>query len=223
MLYDIEFVRENVARLRAERQGNIRVHPNGFIQVDLAVVEGSWHASHQKGHSGSTLRLHVWNPPEHALPRQETVNEVHTHVFDMHSTIIRGTMEQRIYSFSFGSEWHTHRAKTYDNGQMKIEVDLYKAIYAKSGDSRLEFTGLTGMMVEDFHWSVHQRQTYYQPAFTFHDSDAQGCVVTVMEKQEVHDGEAYVLVPNGIEPDNSFDRSAFDPDYLWSAIEAAIA
>src|SRR4051812_48292134 len=109
MLYDIGFVRESVKRLQAEDGGNIRVHPNGFIQVDLRPVEGNWHDSHQKGHSGATLRLHVWNPPGHKLPRQETVNEVHTHVFDMNSCIVRGTMEQHIYSFAFGSEWYECR------------------------------------------------------------------------------------------------------------------
>lgn len=222
MLFDIEFVRMNVERLRAEGGGNIRVHPNGFIQVDLAVVEGSWHDSHHKGHSGSTLRLHIWNPHDHKLPRQGTVNEVHTHVFDMRSTIIRGIMEQHIYSFVTGSEWYEHRNARDPMGNEPPKVKLYKAVYAKSGDSRLEDTGLAGMMVEDFHWSVEQGKIYNQPAFTFHDSDAKGCVVTVMEKLEVHDGDAYVLVPADIEPDNSYDRSGFDTDYLWSAVEAAI-
>ena len=46
----------------------------------------------------------------------------------------------------------------------------------------------------------------------------------MMEKTEVHEGDAYVLIPTDIEPDNSYDRANAAPeDYLWSAIEAAIA
>lgn len=229
-MYDINFVRENVARLRAEGGGNIRVHPNGFIQVDLADVEGSWHESHKQGHSGSTLRLHIWNPPGHEVPHQGTVNELHTHVFDMHSNVVRGKMNQRIYTFAVGSEWHSIRAAS-DRKVIKdgitlnpMVVKLYKAVYAKSSDSRLEDTGIRGVVIADFDWSVRQGQSYFQPAFTFHDSDPQGCTVTVMEKTEVHQGDAYVLVPEDIEPDNSYDRASAAPaDYLWSAVEAAIA
>ena len=64
-------------------------------------------SQHHEGHSGASLRLHIWNPPGHELPHQETINELHTHVFDMHSTIVRGKMNQRIFTFAVGSEWHS--------------------------------------------------------------------------------------------------------------------
>ena len=218
-MHDINWVREAVARIKEDGRGNIRVHPNGFIQLDLIPVAEDWHASYQKGHSGATRRLHIWNPPGFKLPHQETVNEIHTHVFDMYSTVVRGRMEQHIYSFVVGSEWHLHRSKI-----PRPPIKLYKAVYAKSGDSRLEDTGILGVMIEDFSWGVHVGQTYDQPAFTFHDSDPRGCTVTVMEKVNVHEGDAYVLVPADIEPDNSYDRANAAPeDYLWSAVEAAIA
>jgi hypothetical protein len=231
MLFDIEWVRDRVAqvkddgrgrpRVHAGRAGNARVHPNGFIQLDLIPTEEDWHGSHQKGHSGSTLRLHIWNPPDHPLPHQGTTNEIHTHVFDMNSNVIRGKMNQRIYSLVVGSEWYEHRHTPKRPHQ---RVKLYKAVYKKSGDSRLFDTEITGLLIEDFDYSVFEGQTYFQPAFTFHDSDPEGCTVTVMEKTVVHDGDAYVLVPTDIEPDNSYDRANAAPeDFLWSAIEAAIA
>src|SRR3954453_8938459 len=105
MTYTIDWVRETVARVKEGGGGNIRVHPNGFIQLDLVEPEygasmgGSWYASHQQGHSGAALRLHIWNPPGHELPHQETVNEVHTHVFDMQSNVIVGTLEQWRFGF----------------------------------------------------------------------------------------------------------------------------
>jgi hypothetical protein len=219
MLYDIHWVREAVDRVKEDGRGNIRVHPNGFIQLDLIPVAEDWHASYQKGHSGATLRLHIWNPPGHELPHQGTMNELHTHVFDMHSTVVLGKMTQRLYGFTIGSEWHQEHVK--DPEPM---MKLYKAIYAKSSDSRLEDTGLRGQAIPEWELDVHKGQTYTQPAFTFHDSDPYGCTVTVMEKTEVHEGDAYVLIPSDIEPDNSYDRANAAPsDWLWEAVVAAIA
>jgi hypothetical protein len=219
-MYDIDWVRQAVEHVKEDGGGNIRVHPNGFIQVDLKPTEESWRESHHQGHSGATLRLHIWNPPRHPLPRQGTINEIHTHVFDMQSNVVKGRMEQRIYSFIVGSEWHLHRSPA-----KHPPVKLYKAVYGdKSANSRLEDTGIIGAMVEDFHWAVHAGQTYTQPAFTFHDSDARNCVVTVMEKTQVHVGDAYVLVPADIEPDNDYDRASAAPaEWLWEAVGAAIA
>jgi len=225
--YDLEWVRETVAKVKQVgngrprvHKGNARVHPNGFIQLDLIPVAEDWHASYQQGHSGSMLRLHIWEPPNHPLPHQGTVNEIHTHVFDMHSTIIRGTMEQRLFSFAVGSEWHEHR----NAGQPHEKVRLYRAVYNKASNSRLEDTGIVGVAVQDFEYGVHQGQSYDQPAFTFHDSVPRGCVVTVMEKTVVHEGDAYVLCPIGNPPDNEYDRQAAAPEeYLWEAIEEAIA
>jgi hypothetical protein len=81
-------LREQVAELRAAGKGNPRVHPNGFIQLDLDHVADGWHASHHRGHSGGRTRLHIWNPPGVTLPHQDTVNEIHDHVFDMLSTVV---------------------------------------------------------------------------------------------------------------------------------------
>jgi hypothetical protein len=239
MQYTLDWVRDEVARLKANgggrprvhssRPGNARVHPNGFIQLDLEPTEATWHESHHEGHSGANLRLHIWNPPGHKLPHQGTFNELHTHVFDMHSNVVRGKMNQRIYTFAVGSEWWTSRAfkdpkVVKDLAEMPEFFKLYKAVYAKSADSRLEDTGIRGVVIEDFDFAVSAGQSYYQPAFTFHDSDPEGCTVTVMEKTEVHPGDAHVLIPNNIEPDNSYDRATAAPvEYLWEAIEAALA
>jgi hypothetical protein len=210
-MYDIDWVRETVKRVKEDGRGNIRVHPNGFIQLDLIPVAEDWHASYQKGHSGATLRLHIWNPPDHDLPHQKTVNEIHDHVFDMHSTVIKGVLQQWLYSFVVG----THHAATHE---------LYRAVYDKKSDSRLEASGVRGVLRIEGGLPVTAGNSYSQPAFTLHDSDAQDCVVTVMSKTEVHEGNPVVLCPIGEEPDNSYDRATAAPeDYLWSAVEAAIA
>jgi hypothetical protein len=219
-MYDIKWVREQVDQLMEEGAGNIRVHPNGFVQVDLQPTEESWRKSHHEGHSGANLRLHIWNPPDHQLPHQGTVNEIHTHVFDMQSTVVRGKMTQQCYSFIVGSEWHQERIKN----PAKL-TRLYKAVYGeKAANSRLEDTGIKGQAVLEWDIDVVAGGLYNQPAFTFHDSDPWGCTVTVMEKMKVHQGDAYVLVPAGTEPDNSYDRATAAPEeWLWEAVAAAIA
>lgn len=59
-----------------------RMHPNGFIQLDLA--EG--------------VRLHIWAHDE-SLPRQATVNTVHDHIFEMKSHVLIGQMVNKTYRF----------------------------------------------------------------------------------------------------------------------------
>ena len=206
----VDRLRAEVLHLRDNGKGNIRVHPNSFIQVDLDPAEDSWHESHKQGHSGAMRRLHIWNPDAHDLPRQKTVNEIHDHVFDMHSTVIKGTLTQKLYWFVVG-------------GIDQASHELYRAVYNKSSDSRLEALGIKGVLRRFDSFNIHMTQTYTQPAFTLHDSEPIGCTVTVMEKTDVHEGEASVLCPIGSPPDNSFDRaSAADPDYLWQAVEASL-
>lgn len=217
MEYTLEWVREKVKEIKSlgtERPGNVRVHPNGFIQFDLGAVQSGWHESHKEGHSGSALRLHIWNPPDHILPHQKTVNEVHDHVFDMQSNVVRGSLTQRNYFFQVGRE---DRPRTHE---------AYIAVYNKTSDSRLEATGVIGHLVEWEQFDVEEGQIYEQPAFTLHDTgvDHGGCVVTVMEKRVIHKGNATVICPVGTPPDNSYDRQAAAPaDFLYAAIDAALA
>jgi hypothetical protein len=194
----------------ARESGNMpRVHPNGFIQLDLDQQTKGWEK--KKGHSGGNVRLHVWNPPGFELPHQKSDNEIHDHVFDMHSTVVRGRLVQRLYWFVVG-------------GTEKSEYELYRAVYDKGSSSRLEPIGVRGIIRPWDSQLVVAGETYTQPAFTFHESAANGCVVTVMEKLTIHDGIPVAICSIGNPPDNDFDRATAAPtDYLWQAIEAALA
>lgn len=211
-------------RLTAEARGRgaqPRVHPNGFIQLDLAAPEAEgWHEGKQKGHSGAGLRLHVWNPPDTELPHQDTVNEVHDHVFDMRSTVVRGVLVQQLYEFVVcGINVETWVPLPRDH-------EIYKAVYDKKSSSRLEPTGIEGHLrgMVSYPISADMRHpSYMQAAFTLHDSLAHGCVVTVMEKLRIHDGTPTVVCPIGQPPDNDFDRATAAPqELLWSAIDKAL-
>lgn len=216
----LEEVRKEVALVRERGGGNPRVHPNGFLQLDLEPVEEDWNESKKKGHSGASRRLHIWNPPGFELPHQGTINEIHDHVFDMHSEIICGVLFQRLFEFMPGG---IGQRRTRDLSPPTHE--RYEAVYDKKSSSRLKATGVQGWleMVERF--PVTEGNTYTQPAFTLHDTETPlGLVVTVMTKTEIHDGNPSVICPIDSPPDNDFDRAtAADPDYLWEAIEASLA
>jgi hypothetical protein len=204
-------IRDLVEQLRQEG-GQPRVHPNGFIQLDLIPVT-DWDQSKQRGHSGAMRRLHIWNPPRFPLPHQETTNEIHDHVFDMRSEVVIGDLVQDLYGFIFGQRFA--KPPTHE---------LYRAVYDKTSSSRLEAMGVRGYLRLAQSFAIRAGESYTQPAFTLHNSDAgRGCVVTVMEKEQVHEGDATIVCEIGNPPDNTFDRAkAADQDYLWGAIYAAL-
>lgn len=222
MTLTIDDAREFTAAAR-EREAQPRVHPNGFIQLDLKPpADERWHEGKQAGHSGADLRLHVWNPPGIVLPHQDTVNEIHDHVFDMFSTVVRGTLVQSLYEFIIGG---------IDPGSWTpypLDHELYRAVYDKNSSSRLEQLGVIGHLRRVVSYpitSAARHPEYMQKAFTLHDSDGgDETVVTLMQKQAVHEGIPTVVCPIGEPPDNDFDRATAAPqDLLWEAIERSLA
>jgi hypothetical protein len=196
-----------------------RVHPNGFIQLDLeAPTDERWHEGKGAGTSGADLRLHIWNPRDHALPHQGTVNEIHDHVFDMKSAVVRGTLTQRVFEFVVG-------AMISQSARANPTHELYRAVYDKQSSSRLESLGVIGNLRKIQEFPVYAGQDYKQPAFTLHDTvEGDELVVTLMRKVAIHEGIPVVVCPVGQPPDNDFDRATAAPqDYLWSAIEASLS
>ncbi len=61
---------------------DLRVHENGFIQVDL----------------GETHRLHVWSP---LIPRQKVSTQIHDHRFDFESKCLVGLIFHHEYGVAF--------------------------------------------------------------------------------------------------------------------------
>lgn len=62
---------------------NIRVHGNGFLQLDV----------------GEGERIHVFGHP--ALPRQKVSTPIHNHRFGFESTVLRGVLVNLTWAFSF--------------------------------------------------------------------------------------------------------------------------
>ena len=74
-----------VTLLNDPLSGDLRVHGNGFIQIDL----------------DSTHRLHIWH---HQIPRQKVSTQVHNHRFSFHSTCLIGRIEQSEYDVTLYQE-----------------------------------------------------------------------------------------------------------------------
>lgn len=222
MTYTIDDAHELVTKAW-ERGAQPRVHPNGFIQLDLEKPDSErWHEGKQAGHSGADLRLHVWNPPGIELPHQDTINEIHDHVFDMRSTVVRGVLTQCLYEFVIGGidqvTWEPY----------PLDHEIYRAVYDKNSSSRLEPLGVRGHLRKIVSFPVAAdmpHPSYSQSAFTLHDSDpGSETVVTLMRKEAVHEGIPTVICPVGSPPDNDFDRATAAPqDLLWEAIHKSLA
>lgn len=182
-------MRELVEHARSQGR-RPRVHPNGFLQLDLA--------------DDGTRRLHIWHPD---LPRQDVKTAIHDHIFDMVSFVHKGTLVQVELDFTLNHEGHP-------------DHEIYMARYDGRSKSQLEPTGVLVARQHFDRYPVGEGEVYTQPAFTFHESvPGTEVVVTMMDKQSVHRGEPRVLVPVGQEPDNSFRREDADEQFLWKLIE----
>jgi hypothetical protein len=69
-----------------------RVHPNGFIQLDLP----------------DRHRLHVW--PKQPIRAQKTRHTIHDHAFDMTSRVLRGSLVNLVYREMLGDSFTVYKA-----------------------------------------------------------------------------------------------------------------
>lgn len=170
-----------------------RVHGNGFIQLDLN-ASGTW-------------RLHVWHDD---IPRQVVATPIHDHVFDMRSTVLRGTLiheELEPRDSRFGA-YKVYMAVQEEGTQNTI-------LQPDGGYVKLD---LVQRLV------LGEGSIYTFPAGKLHTSDHVGLTATYMEKLEAPEGygRPRVLVPYDKVPDNDFHRDGFDPEMLWAFIKDAL-
>lgn len=175
--------------------GTPRVHPNGFIQLDL-----DWHS-----------RLHVWHPN---LPyRQKTYHPVHDHVFDFNSYMFSGRLVHVPYvllSTMHGTHCVWEATCTRDNESIlepiaqatPVRLVPYGAETLQPGE------GYTFKAFR-FHETLAN-----EPTLTIirkHDAT-------------IHQGNTdrpRIAVPVDVTPDNDFQRDAVDKEILWQLIEEA--
>lgn len=178
-----------------------RVHPNGFIQLDLD--------------KDGRRRLHVWHPD---LPfRQRTFHPVHNHIFGFTSEVFKGRLVHVEYRLCpsgtgshviFNAECISGSETVLRPAEDAVRYDLQK--------------------VDAF--PVQRGELYAFPAWRFHETLANEPTLTILTKctdfDEVSRGAncqgASILVPFGVTPDNDFRRDAFSQDDLWDLIEEAL-
>ena len=171
-----------------------RVHPNGFLQLDLR--------PDPSGERVAKRRLHIF---EDELPRQATRTPLHDHIFDMSSFVYQGMILN-----------DTYIALPAFEGPFEI----YQARDLTGAETKLEPTGKLVTAVLKRTEYVYRGESYNFPALTFHESRYQGRTVTIMSKRATaHTAQPRVLVPRDREPDNDFSREDQDIENLWALIE----
>lgn len=171
-----------------------RVHPNGFIQLDL----------------NANLRLHVWHPN---LPyRQKTYHPIHDHTFGFTSHVYSGRMVHVVYD-TVPSDDGTH---IFWRGQKRADEETILKTLSDEPPVNLVF-----IMAE----VVQPGQSYSFEPFRFHESLSNEPTLTIIKKQDkpwpLEGITPRIVVPIGVEPDNTFVRADVDQEVLWKLISEA--
>lgn len=183
----------------ARREGRqSRVHPNGFLQLDLRPDTMS------TGRHIAKRRLHIFDD---RLPRQSVRTSIHDHIFDMSSFVVKGTVLNDTYVPVPDEEG---------------DLEIYQAQEAKCTETNLVPTGQRVKLRLKHVEYVYMGESYTFPALAYHDSRHEGVAVTIMTKGATVDATPRVLVPVDAEPDNNFSREDQDIDALWECIEEAL-
>lgn len=177
-----------------------RVHPNGFIQVDINKAQ----------------RLHCWSPLNPY--RQTTYHPIHNHVFSFVSEVRVG----RLINVDYGvGTWTDDMPSGLRHIPWHVEL-------IDGEETKLVPEGGPPLLVVPTNMScVQEGQKYEIGKFDLHEATCPIPTITVMTKYGLGpDGAkegpnsqgAVVMVPEGITPDNDFLRSEVDTDLLWEII-----
>lgn len=173
----------------------LRVHGNGFIQLDLT----------------ERMRLHVWGDAR--IPRQSPESQIHNHTFGFTSHIMRGEIENRVYAPAMreplAQDFLPHKAVVSHDADTKLvpsgaETAL-EVVRIETISEGLWYSMLPG----EIHESVPHGVTVS---------------IIVKDGPTLTQGgpSPTVYVPSGQEPDNVFDRYSAPPELLWRIIREAI-
>jgi len=173
-------------------QAKPRVHPNGFIQLDINEKD----------------RLHVWHPS--LTVRQKTFSPVHNHIFSFHSEIYVGRLINVCYQKDAAptgthEEW---RVQLIEGEETKLVRQGEARYHLDPVEMEVMFPGDLYFMPK---WEFHEILTN-EPTMTV--IRKKGAVLTLGPNS----GGASVMVPVGEEPDNDFRRGDVDTDALWDLI-----
>lgn len=182
------------------RHPPILLHPNGFLQYDLSRGK----------------RLHVWHPD---MPQaQKVYTPIHDHTFSFESAIIMGELIETVY------DWTPLEGHPFgDNPPAPLENE-HMLWAAADGilNPTITFGSLSVREVNHY----LPGDMYVRGANVFHKTEAGGeakFAATVMRKLLTKQTPfAYVAIPVGTLPDNTFRRDQYEGDVLWPMVRPAL-
>ncbi len=188
MDYDAAWLRSTLGSLRGAQP---RWHPLGF--VSCTILENS----------EISVRLHLWllNERRPKIPHWP----IHTHSYDLASTVLRGCLIDCSYDLISGKEftlWEAH----YDGNSTTIR-------------STGQITGLRRKATRPY----SQNQTYFIPTNEFHESivPKESECLTLVSCTNFTRSPPLVL-GNAEEDPVSYEREPCDADRFWRIVERAI-
>jgi hypothetical protein len=153
---------------------------------------------------GPGVRLHIWGHP--ALVRQRHDTSVHDHLFPFVSNVLVGRIVNRIV--------HTYERPGAD------DYKIYNPVARDGEDTVLVDSGIRVHIYNGPVQIIEAGGSYQVKPFVFHESFTDRPSATIMVKGKRQNGVARVLVPEGVEPDNAFNRNtALSVQQMWSIIE----
>lgn len=173
-----------------------RVHPNGFIQLDLS----------------EKRRLHVWHP--RLTIRQRTFSPIHNHIFSFTSKVYVGRLINVIYGFK------PNPSGSHEEWQVRaIEGQNTELVKTEGGRINLDPL-LVDVVVSGGEYTMDKRAFHEtlcnEPTLTIMEkSDAEFSMGPNCQG-------ASVIVPWNEKPDNAFRRDDHDNHILWGYIDDTI-
>jgi hypothetical protein len=163
--FNWEAIREHWNEILEEiRRVSLKVHPLGFIHSVI----------HRE--QDIALRIHIWESKSRVM--QQPHWPIHTHVFDLQSTVIVGRVTNHTYSWLEGDSDPAHR--------------LYEATLA-DGESRLTATGRLGNFTRTSSELINCGGSYAVARSVFHQTIvSQGAFAATLARTHNHPGNPLV-------------------------------
>lgn len=176
---------------------NIRVHGNGFIQMDL--IGG--------------MRLHVWHPD---IPRQKVPTPIHNHRFSFTSRVVAGVIYHQEYSvYALAPGYHHQPSEVYH--RYTYDVGTPKVSALRRADTKT-FGLLQGPSKD-----LRAGETYYFKAGAYHTTEPTvngGISATIMWKTGTDEEvEPSVMCQSDKEPDNEFLKFTHNEPWLIDLVK----
>lgn len=176
-----------------EHGKNIRLHGNGFIQLDV-----------------DDLRIHIWhaNP---AIRSQIISTQIHNHRFSFISQVLTGRLLHTAYKMPLPVN-NEMKGKTY--------YQLYKAHQRDKDDTILVLDSHAKFVFrEEYRLQLTAGSTYTFESGLFHESGSVGFTATILRKTNTETMTPLVACKSNEQPDNDFNRYQIDEQRLWAEVD----